>query len=104
MRYSSRYRVKFDAGHRYTVIVTFEREGYAETDRDEWERIVPLVDALASELRNRQLDKMLGAHHPSVYGVAAFFMDRLALNAPVIEVEVRESDGPSAIIARPPEL
>ena len=98
MNYSSAYSVKFDAGHRYRVTITWKREGYGETDSIDWTLNCKRVDALADELRNRDLIKMLGPHHPSAYGVASFFMDRLKINVPVTKVEVHESDGPIAII------
>lgn len=98
MNYSSAYSVWFDAGHRYKVTVEWEREGFAETDEADWGRVARLIDALANELRNRDLPKMLGPHHPSAYGIASFFMDRLKINVNVTRVEVHESDGPSAII------
>lgn len=101
MIYQSGYSVKFDAGHRYTVTILWTREGYGETDLGEWVRVVKLIDALADELRNRDLTKMLGPHHPSAYGIASFFMDRLKINVPVIRVGVHESDGPIAIIEHP---
>lgn len=98
MNYSSAYYVWFDAGHRYKVRVDWEREGYAETDQDDWARVRGLIDDLTSELRNRDLAKMLGAHHPSAYGIASFYMDRLRINVNVTRVEVHESDGPIAIV------
>lgn len=98
MNYSSAYSVWFDAGHRYKVTITWEREGYGETDQVDWGLVVRKIDALAAELRDRELAKMLGPHHPSAYGIASFFMDRLKINVPVIKVEVHESDGPVAII------
>ena len=98
MNYSSAYSVWFDAGHRYKVTVEWSREGFAETDSKDWDRVRDHIDALARELRNRDLVKMLGPHHPSAYGIASFFMDRLNINVNVLRVEVHESDGPIAII------
>ena len=99
MNYSSAYSVKFDAGHRYTVRVEWTREGFpAGVDQDKWDLAASFIDDLAHELRNRDLAKMLGPHHPSVWGIAAFFMERLAINVPVTRIEVHESDGPVAII------
>lgn len=98
MNYSSSYSVWFDSGHRYKVRVEWTREGYAETDAEDWDRVRDLIDALARELRDRDLVKMLGPHHPSAYGIASFFMDRLKINVNVLRIEVHESDGPRAII------
>lgn len=94
----SAYSVWFDAGHRYKVTVTWGREGYADTDAKDWFRVHDLIEALAAELRNRDLHKMLGPHDPSAYGIASFFMDRLKINVNVTRIEVHESDGPTAII------
>lgn len=112
MIYKTRSTVSFDAGHtlnnyqcgdkphghRYTVTVTFEREGFPATDLDEWSRCAAHVEDLRDELRKRDLNKMLGAAVPNVFGVASFFMERLAIVTPVIEVEVHESDGPTAVL------
>jgi len=92
MQYSSGYTVRFDAGHRYTVTVTWTREGFPETDLEAFTLGKTRVDALTRELANRDLIKMLGSYHPSCYGIASFFMDRLAINMPVQRVEVHESD------------
>lgn len=86
-------------GHHYRVIVTLSREGYAQTDLDEYARAREVVLSLVKELRNRSLNDMLGAQEPNVYGLASFFMERLAINVPVIGVEVHEDDtGPRAVI------
>lgn len=98
MQYLSAYRARFDAGHRYTVDITWEREGSPSGDGEAWQKAVVQIDSLAAELRNRDLPKMLGPHHPSAFGIAAFFMERLRLNVPVTEVRVHESDGPTACI------
>lgn len=92
MRYRSSYSVTFDAGHRYTVVVVWEREGLSEPDGHQFDRAVESILSLRFELANRQLDKMLGPHHPSAFGIASFFMERLKLNLPVLEVRVHESD------------
>lgn len=98
MRYHSGYSVEFNAGRRYRVSTEWVREGFGETDHDEWVRVSGLIDDLVRELRDRDLSKMLGPHHPSAYGIAAFFMDRLRINCPISRVEVHEYDGPSASI------
>lgn len=103
VRYLSSYRTKFDAGHRYTVEIEWTREGAAAFDLEAWQRTVVSIDSLAAELRNRDLDKMLGPHHPSVFGVAAFFMERLSLNHPITRVRIHESDGPTALIEVRPD-
>lgn len=87
-----------DHGHRYAVTVTWRREGYPATDLEQWMIDAGKVLDLRAELHLRSLNKMLGAAEPNVFGVASFFMERLALNTQVIKVEVHESDGPSAII------
>lgn len=103
VRYLSSYRTKFDAGHRYTVDIEWTREGAAGIDLDEWQRAKSSIDALTAELRNRDLAKMLGPHHPSVFGVAAFFMERLSIIHPITRVRIHESDGPTAIIEVRPD-
>lgn len=85
-------------GHRYEVTVTWTREGYPVTDLDEWSRDAKHLEDLRDELRRRDLNKMLGAAEPNVFGVASFFMERLAIVTPVTQVEVHESDGPTALI------
>lgn len=87
-------------GHRYTVMVTWEREGFPTADLAEWEVNRQRVLDLALELKNRELNKMLGAAVPNVFGVASFFMERLALNMPVVKVEVHEDSDPVAFIER----
>lgn len=87
-------------GHRYTVTVTFDREGYPTTDHAAWCEGRQKVLDLVMELKDRDLNKMLGAQVPNVFGVAAFVMERLAINLSVTRVEVREDDGPCAIIER----
>lgn len=118
MRYYSSATVKFGAGHaspnewcgdkphghRYTVTATWEREGFPATDLAEWTHVQQKLVALEAELRNRQLDKMLGSAVPNVFGVASFFMERLALNAPITRIEVREDDDPTAVIEREADL
>jgi len=118
MRYYSSATVQFGAGHaqpnewcgdkphghRYTVTATWEREGFPATDLAEWVLIRTRLLALAVELKNRQLDKMLGSAVPNVYGVASFFMERLAINAPITRIEVREDDDPVATIEREVEI
>lgn len=115
MNYSSTCRIKIPAGHTleadsrcgaeqhghlYTIDVTWEREGFPNTDLMDWMLVREKVLALGMELRNRQLNKMLGAQVPNVYGVASFFMERLAMTVPVTKVEAREDDDISAIIER----
>jgi len=92
VKYRSSYRVVFDAGHRYTVDITWDREGLTEADLTQFDAAVELTRALRFELANRSLEKMLGPHHPSPYGIASFFLERLKLNLPVTEVRVHESD------------
>ena len=118
MRYYSSATVRFGAGHalpnewcgdkphghQYTVTVSWEREGFAATDLIQWIDIRQKSLDLALELKNRQLDKMLGSAVPNVYGVASFFMERLAINAPVTRIEVREDDDPVATIEREVEI
>lgn len=87
-------------GHEYVVTVTWEREGFPKTDLEQWTRYRDAVLQLALELKNRDLGVQLGPQEPNVFGVAAFFMDRLAIIVPVTKVEVHESDGPIAIIDR----
>lgn len=87
-------------GHRYTVIVTFVREGFPVTDHDDWIRVREKTLSLALELKDRDLGKMIGAQVPNVFGVASFFMDRLAINVPVTRIEVHQDDDPVAIIER----
>lgn len=115
MRYSSQATIRFSAGHkpdanewcgshahghRYVVTITFDREGYPATDHAVWILTRTKLLELAMELKNRELDKMLGAAVPNVFGVASFFMERLAITVPVTRVEVREDDDPVAIIDR----
>jgi 6-pyruvoyl-tetrahydropterin synthase len=115
MKYSSQATIRFSAGHtpkanewcgphthghRYTVTVTWEREGYPSTDHVVWVITRQKVLDLALEIKDRDLGKMLGATVPNVFGVASFFMERLTINVPVTRVEVREDDGPIAIIER----
>lgn len=115
MRYSSEASVTISAGHtpdanewcgahhhghRYTVTVTFDREGYPATDHAAWVPVRTKLLDLAMELKNRSLNDMLGAQVPNVFGVASFFMERLAINVPVTQVKVSEDDGPVAIIER----
>lgn len=88
-------------GHRYTITVTWTREGYPATDHAVWILTREKILTLAMELKNRELNKMLGPTVPNVYGVASFFMERLSINVPVTRVEVREDDDPIAIIERP---
>jgi len=87
-------------GHQYEVRVTMNREGYPDKDLIEWSRARASLLELALELKNRDLTKMLGAQVPNVFGVAAFFMERLSINFPVTRVEVREDSDPVAIIER----
>jgi 6-pyruvoyl-tetrahydropterin synthase len=87
-------------GHRYTVNVTWDREGYPTTDHAAWIEARQMILMLCLELKDRDLNKMLGAQVPNVFGVAAFFMERLSINIPVTKVKVREDDGPVAIIER----
>lgn len=91
MQYSSGYTTAFDAGHRYTVSVTWDREGAAGLDLDAFRHAQVKIEALAFELADRSLPKMLGPHHPSAFGIASFFMERLAINLKVTKVEVHES-------------
>lgn len=90
-------------GHRYEVVVTWEREGYPATDHAVWQRVRQNILDLALELKDRDLNKMLGAQVPNVFGIAAFFMERLTINVPVTRVEVIEQDGPEAIIEHDPD-
>lgn len=89
-------------GHSYEVTVTWAREGYPSTDLDEWSRCAKELDDLRAELHHRDLNKMLGAAYPNVFGVATFFMERLAIVTPVTQVEVHESDGPAAVLEADP--
>lgn len=112
MKYSSSATVTFGAGHampnewcgdkphghQYRVTATWQNEGFPATDLLLWTVTRQKVLDLALELKNRQLDKMLGPAVPNVYGVASFFMERLSLHAPIIRIEVREDDDPVAII------
>ena len=112
MIYKSRSTVSFDAGHtvdnyqcgdkphghRYTVTATWAREGYPATDLDEWGLFAKHLEDLRDELRHRDLNKMLGAQEPNVFGVASFFTERLAHVTTLLKVEVHESDGPTAIL------
>jgi hypothetical protein len=100
VKYLSGKRIQFDAGHRYTVDITWEREGSPDGDVAAWQRDGEQIDALRFELANRPLEKMLGPRHPSAFGVAAFFMDRLKINVPVTEVRVHESDSDIVAIIR----
>ncbi len=118
MNYSSSATVTFSAGHlldanawcgsqqhghRYTVTVAWDREGFPATDHAVWIGTREKLLNLALELKDRDLGKMLGANVPNVFGVASFFMERLSINVPVTKVEVREDDDPVAIIERPSE-
>lgn len=87
-------------GHEYTVSVIWAREGFSGTDLDAWAIDRERVLELALELKNRGLNDMLGAQVPNVFGVASFFMERLAINLNVTRVEVREDRDPVAIIER----
>lgn len=88
-------------GHLYAIEVTFDREGYPDKDLVDWTRQRSKTLDLVMELKNRELNKMLGAQVPNVFGVASFFMERLAINEPVNRVEVYEdSNGPVARIER----
>lgn len=99
MKYLSSFRKKFDAGHRYTVDIEWSREGAAVADLEAWQRTVFAIESLTYELADRSLEKQLGPHHPSVYGIAAFFMERLSLSHPITRVRVHESgNGIVAII------
>jgi len=114
MIYSSQATVRFGAGHQepndwcgvkhhghqYEVTVVWDREGFPVTDLDQWAVNRAKILDLAFELRNRDLNDMLGAATPNVFGVASFFMERLAINVPVTRVEVREDSDPVAIIER----
>lgn len=114
MNYRTRSTVFFDAGHtvnnevcgdkphghRYTVTVTWAREGYPATDLELWWTDARKLEDLRKELNHRELNRMLGASEPNVFGVAGFFMERLAAVSNVIKVEVNESDGPTAIVER----
>ena len=118
MRYTSSATVRFGAGHtiggdwcgdkphghQYIVTATFARQGFPETDIPEWIRCRSVLLSLAMELKNRELDKMLGPKHPSVFGVASFFMDRLSLITNVVKVEASEDGDPTAIIERDSDL
>lgn len=98
MKFLAAYSTKFDAGHRYTVRVEVEREASPNGDEDRWLNLQDEVERAKDELANRDLAKMLGPHHPSVWGIAAFFYERTQHKFPVTKVEVHESDGPTAII------
>jgi len=87
-------------GHRYTITVTWDREGFPATDHAVWVLTRTKLLDLGLELKNRDLGKMLGASVPNVFGVASFVMDRMSPTVPVIKVEVREDDDPVAIIER----
>ena len=114
MRYTDSATVRFGAGHKvdnawcgdkphghqYKVTATFSREGFQETDGEQWERHRAVLLSLAMELKNRDLGQMLGAKAPNVYGIASFFMDRLAMVTNPVKVEVREDSDPTAIIER----
>lgn len=115
MKYASQATLKFSAGHspdanawcgshphghRYTVTITFDREGFPATDHAVWVGVRQKFLDLILELKDRELEKMLGAQVPNVFGVASFFMERLAINVPVTRVKVSEDDGPVAIIER----
>jgi 6-pyruvoyl-tetrahydropterin synthase len=89
-----------DGGHQYTVTVTFSREGFHEADMVEWKLYHAKVFLLSDELKDRSLNKMLGSKYPNVFGIAAFFMERLTILMPVTKVEVREDSDPVAIIER----
>lgn len=91
MTFSHRYTAWFDAGHRYRVDVVWASTGVGDHDLDDFPRVAKLITGLAYELDGRELSKQLGPYHPSVVGVAAFFMERLAINVPVTRVEVHES-------------
>lgn len=83
--------------------VEWDREGFAETDLDGWVITAEAIERAKAELANRDLGRMLGPHHPSVMGIAAFFMERLRLTHPITKVEVHESDGPTGIIENDPD-
>lgn len=115
MRYLSSARIRIPAGHAldiasrcgpeahghlYTVEVTWVREGFPNTDLDNWVLVREKVLDLGMELKNRSLNKMLGAQVPNAYGVASFFMERLSIHVPVIKVEVREDGDLGAVIER----
>ena len=91
MQFLSGYTTAFDAGHRYTVTVTWEREGWPDKSIEDFFLVKKKVDDLVYELADRDLTKMLGPHHPSAYGIVTFFMERLSINVPVKRVEVHES-------------
>ena len=101
MKYLTEYSTAFDAGHRYTLTVTWEREGFpADVDQKQAGELVSVIQSLRYELANRELAKMLGPHHPSVWGVAAFFMERLKIHGTIEEVRVHESDSDLVAIIR----
>jgi 6-pyruvoyl-tetrahydropterin synthase len=113
VNYSSRATVMFGAGHppngfcgphahghRYRVTVTWKREGAQTKDLDDFEAARARIVDLAYEVTNRDLAKMLGPMAPNVYGLAAFFMERLSLHLDVTQVEVTEDDNPTAVIDR----
>jgi 6-pyruvoyl-tetrahydropterin synthase len=89
-------------GHHWTVEFTWTREGYPTTDA-----VAYLLDRakaldLVLELKNRNLNDMLGAQVPNVFGLASFFMERLMIMSPIAMVEVHEDypSGPTAYIER----
>jgi hypothetical protein len=89
-------------GHWYTVICTWDREGFAATDLETWVLYRKKALDLTLELKDRDLTKMLGPQVPNAFGVATFFMERLAIASPIRTVEVHEDDthGPVAVIER----
>jgi 6-pyruvoyl-tetrahydropterin synthase len=79
-------------GHSYTVELTF----YGYPKPDSWGSPVLLKDAQAAmtivdEFRDRHLNDMLPAGHPSVDGLAAYLLERTRIHG-VTKVEVYESD------------
>jgi 6-pyruvoyl-tetrahydropterin synthase len=79
-------------GHSYHVTLTWdgvpikENWGFPMTQKAFNESI-----AIVLELRNRHLNDMLPAGHPSVSGIAAYLLERLRILG-VVMVEVHESD------------
>lgn len=90
-------------GHLFEVTCTWGREGFASTDLELWTVYRGKMLDLVQELKDRDLNKMLGAQVPNVFGVAAFFVERLAILTPLVVVEVKLDDtyhGPVARIER----
>lgn len=87
-------------GHRYVIRVhvagdqLHEHHGSTVTRTDS-----DVIRNIVRELDRRPLEAMIPAGHPSVWGIAAYLLERLTILG-AYRVEVDESDGFTAIAER----